>query len=129
MPFEDVAFPRGMKGLDKYRDRHTIYTKGTPIHVKGALLYNDLINRKGLTKKYQPITDGDKIKFAYLKLPNPINDSVISVPDTLPSELGLDRYIDYDTQFQKCFLEPIKSILDTIGWNVEKITTLEDFFS
>ena len=128
MPFEDVAFPRGMKGLDKYRDRSTIYIKGTPIHVKGALLYNDLINRMKLTNKYQPISDGDKIKFAYLKLPNSINDSVISVPDTLPPELGLDRYIDYDMQFQKCFLEPIKSILDTIDWDVEKRSTLEDFF-
>lgn len=129
LPFEDVAFPRGMKGLNKYKDRSTIYIKGTPIHVKGALLYNDLITRKGLTRKHQLIGDGDKIKFAYLKVPNPINDTVISVLDTLPSELGIDKYIDYDTQFQKCFLDPIKSILEIIGWDVEKKTTLEDFFS
>lgn len=129
LPFEDVAFPRGMKGLNKYKDRSTIYIKGTPIHVKGALLFNDLVTRKGLTRKHQLIGDGDKIKFAYLKVPNPINDTVISVLETLPAELGLDKYIDYEMQFQKCFLDPIKSILEIIGWDVEKRTTLENFFS
>lgn len=129
LPFEDVAFPRGMKGLNKYKDRSTIYAKGTPIHVKGALLYNDLITRKGLTRKYQLIGDGDKIKFAYLKLPNIINDTVISVTEELPKELDLLRFVDYETQFNKAFLEPIKSILEIIDWDVEKKSTLEDFFS
>jgi DNA polymerase elongation subunit (family B) len=129
MPFEDVAFPRGMKGLNKYKDRSTIYIKGTPIHVKGALLYNDLLTRKGLTRKYQLIGDGDKIKFAYLKLPNPLSDSVISVLEDLPKELGMQQYIDYEMQFQKAFLDPIKSILEIIGWDTEKKNTLEDFFS
>jgi DNA polymerase elongation subunit (family B) len=129
LPFEEVAFPRGMNGMDKYIDRNTIYMKGTPIHVKGALLYNDLLVKKNLSKKYQMIGNGDKIKFAYLKLPNPIRDSVISVPDNLPTELGLDRYIDYDMQFEKCFLEPIKSILDVIGWSAEEVSTIEGFFN
>lgn len=128
LPFEDVAFPRGMKGLNKYKDRSTIYVKGTPIHVKGALLYNDLITRKGLTRKYQLIGDGDKIKFAYLKTPNILNDTVISVLDDLPEELGLQKYIDYEMQFQKSFLDPIKSILEIIGWDTEQRSTLEDFF-
>jgi DNA polymerase elongation subunit (family B) len=128
LPFEEVAFPRGMKGLDKYKDRSTIYIKGTPIHVKGALLYNDLINRKGLTRKYQLIGDGDKVKFAYLKTPNILNDTVISVLEDLPEELGLQKYIDYDMQFQKCFLDPIKSILEIIGWDTEQRSNLESFF-
>jgi DNA polymerase elongation subunit (family B) len=129
MRFEEVAFPRGMKGIDKYADRSQIYISGTPIHVKGALLYNDLVRKKGLTNKYQLIGNGDKVKFAYLKAPNPIMDTVISVPDELPREFGLDQYIDYDMQFQKCFLDPIKNILEVIGWDVEKRSTLEDFFS
>lgn len=129
LKFADVAFPRGMKGMDKYGDRSSIYLKGTPIHVKGALLYNDLVKRKGLGDKYQLISNGDKIKFAYLKIPNPLNDTVISVLDDLPSELGLDKYIDYETQFVKCFLDPIKNILDVIGWDTEKKSTLESFFS
>ncbi len=128
LPFEEVAFPRGMKGMDKYRDRHTVYMKGTPIHVKGALLYNDLLRKRDLDKKYQMIGDGDKVKFAYLKTPNPIGDHVIAILDELPTELDLHRYVDYETQFQKSFLEPIRSLLEVVGWQVEKINTLEDFF-
>jgi DNA polymerase elongation subunit (family B) len=128
LPFEEVAFPRGVKGLEKYSDRHTIYSKGTPIHVKGALLFNHMIKKKGLDKKYQEIGDGDKIKFALLKAPNPLHDTVISVLDELPIEFGLQQYIDYDAQFQKSFLEPIKSIMDTIGWDTEKRATLMSFF-
>ena len=127
--FEEVAFPRGMKGMDKYKDRHSIYTKGTPIHVRGALLYNELIIKKGLQDKYQLIGDGDKIRFSYLTLPNPIREHVISAPDELPPELNFDKYIDYETQFQKTFLDPIKAILDVIGWDTEKRSTLEGFFS
>jgi len=128
LPFEDVAFPRGMKGLNKYKDRSTIYIKGTPIHVKGALLYNDLLNRKGLTRKYPLIGDGDKIKFAYLKTPNILGDTVISVAEDLPKELDLHRYVDYNMQFEKAFLEPIKSILEIIGWDTEQRSSLESFF-
>ena len=128
LPFEEVAFPRGVKGLDKYSDKHDIYSKGTPIHVKGALLFNHMIKKKGLGKKYQEIGDGDKIKFALLKMPNPLHDTVISVLDELPPEFGMQQYIDYDAQFKKSFLEPIKSIMDTIGWNTEKRATLMSFF-
>lgn len=128
LPFEEVAFPRGVKGMEKYADKHTVYAKGTPIHVKGALLYNSMIKKKGLGKKYQEIGDGDKIKFALLKMPNPLHDTVISVLDELPREFDLQRYVDYDAQFQKSFLEPIKSIMDTIGWDTEKRATLMSFF-
>lgn len=129
LPFEDVAFPRGMKNMDKYRDRNSVYLKGTPIHVKGALLYNHMLVKNGLDKKYQAIGDGDKIKFAYLKVPNPVGDHVIAVADELPMELDLHKYVDYETQFQKSFLEPIKSILEVVGWQHEKVSNLEDFFS
>lgn len=128
LPFEEVAFPRGVKGLEKYTDKQNIYSKGTPIHVKGALLYNHMIKKKGLGKKYQEIGDGDKIKFALLKMPNPLHDTVISVLDELPLEFDLQQYVDYDAQFQKSFLEPIKSIMDTIGWDTEKRATLMSFF-
>lgn len=127
MPFESVAFPRGVKNMAKYSDASSIYIKGTPIHVKGALIFNDLIKKHGL-KNIQPITDGDKIKFAYLKVPNPTYGTVIATPDVLPKEFNLDKYIDRDTQFEKTFLEPIKSITDVIGWRTEKINTIEDFF-
>jgi DNA polymerase elongation subunit (family B) len=132
LPFEDVAFPRGVKGLDAdpkgYADAATIYVKGTPIHVKGALLFNHLLKEKNINH-IPPIQNGDKIRFAYLKFPNPINDTVIATPDEMPDELGLDKYIDRELQFNKSFLEPVKSITSVIGWNAEHISTLEDFFS
>jgi hypothetical protein len=128
LPFEEIAFPRGMNGIEKYRNDRTIYSKGTPIHVKGALLYNNLLDKCNLSKKYQKIDNGDKIKFAYLKLPNPVGDTVISVFDTLPTELKLNNYIDRQMQFQKAFIDPITSILDIIGWSAEKRSTLEGLY-
>jgi DNA polymerase elongation subunit (family B) len=129
LPFEDVAFPRGVKGLEKYADKQKVYSLGTPIHVKGSLLYNNFITKNNLNKKYRLIGEGEKIKFAYLKMPNPIHNTVISVPEELPDELGLQKYIDYDTQFNKTFLDPITSILEVIGWSASKQATLDDLFN
>ena len=127
LPFEDVAFPRGVNGMSKYRDRNEIYKKGTPIQVKGSLLFNYQLQKHKL-KNIVPISDGDKIKFAYLKMPNPIHDTAISAPDTLPREFNLDQYIDRDLQFTKSFLGPLHSITEIIDWEVEKRATLESFF-
>ena len=129
LPFDEVAFPRGCNGLGKYKDAIQIYKKGTPIQVKGALLFNDFLEKRGLTKKYSPIYEGDKIKFAYLKMPNPLHNPVVSVPDELPKQLGLHNYVDYNMQFEKSFLDPIRVILDAIGWHHEETVTIEDFFS
>ena len=128
MPPEEVSFPRGMNGLKEYSDAATLYKKGTPIHVKGAILYNAKLKALKLDKKYPLIQEGEKIKFSYLKQPNPIKDMVISYPNRLPPEFGLQEYIDYDLQFEKAFLEPIKVILDQIGWSTEKTNSLESFF-
>lgn len=127
LPFEDVAFPRGVKGLEKYGDSATIYIKGTPIHVKGALIFNNMLKIKKI-KSIPPIQNGDKIRFAYLMQPNPVNDTVIATPDELPDEFGLNKYIDRETQFDKSFLEPIRSITSVIGWEAEQKATLESFF-
>ena len=127
-PVEDISFPRGVNGIKEYSDSVTLYRKGTPIHVKGAILYNEMLKRKELTKKYPLIQDGEKLKFTYLKQPNPVKDIVISYPTRLPKEFELQEYIDYDMQFEKAFVEPIKVILDCINWQIEKVSSLEDFF-
>jgi len=129
LPPEEISFPRGVNGLKNYSDPVSLYKKGTPIHVKGGILYNHYIKQHGLTKQYPAIQEGEKIKFTYLKMPNPIKDIVISYPTRLPTELGLDKYIDYDKQFDKAFLEPISTILNCIGWSTEKTSSLDDFFS
>jgi len=128
LPPEEISFPRGLNGLKDYSDSATLYKKGTPIHVKGAIIYNFNLKLLGLEKKYPRIQEGEKIKFAYLKQPNAFKDTVISFPNRLPAEFGLHEYIDYDMQFSKSFLEPIKVILDCIEWSTEKSNSLESFF-
>jgi DNA polymerase elongation subunit (family B) len=129
LPPEQISFPRSASDVNKYKASHTIYSKGTPIHVRGALLFNHLIKNANLTNKYSLIQNGEKIKFVYLKKPNTIQENVISFIQDFPKELNLDKYIDYDLQFEKAFLEPLKSILDAVGWNVEKTSSLESFFA
>jgi len=128
LPIEEISFPRSVNGLKTYTDNILIYTKGTPIHVKGSLLYNYLLNKHKLTNKYPIIKEGEKLKFTYLIQPNPINDTVISYPNRLPSEFGLDDYINYDLQFEKAFLDPIKIILNCMNWQAEKTNSLSNFF-
>ena len=125
---EMVSFPRSVQNVGKWKDRHQIYSKGTPIHVRGALLYNHHVSDLFLDKKYSQINSGDKIKFSYLRLPNPIKENVISFPDYLPQEFKLHKYIDYDTQFDKTFIEPLNPILEAVGWSVKEQATLEEFF-
>ena len=125
---EDIAFPRGINGLKEYSDSSSIFRKGTPIHVRGALIYNHLITSKGLEKKYQPIQEGDKIKFLYLRQPNPLGTHVITFNNGVPPEFNLHDYIDYDTMFEKSFLEPLNSLLSCIGWQVKEQATLEGLF-
>ncbi|MEC9436543.1 MAG: DNA polymerase domain-containing protein [Thermoproteota archaeon] len=129
MPPEDVAFPRGCNNIAKNTSSVTIYGKGCPMHVRGALMYNYHIKKKKLQHKYPIIQEGEKIKYLHLRTPNRINENIISFFQTLPTEFGLDNCIDYDLQFEKSFLAPLKAILDTIGWKAEKQNTLEALWS
>jgi len=126
--FDDVAFTRGVKDIEKYWVGGRFQSQ-TPIHVRGSVVYNEMLKKKKLTNKYQSITSGEKIKFAYLKNPNPTQDYVISCPNGLPKELKMEAYIDYAVQFEKGYLSPIESITNTMGWQAEKRATLEDWFS
>ena len=128
LPVEEISFPRSISDVNKHKSNITIYGKGCPMHVRGALLHNHYVKEHGLEKKYSMINNGDKIKFIHLKKANPIRENVIAFNNDFPYELGLHKYIDYELQFDKAFLEPVKVILDSIGWNVEKVVNLELFF-
>tara|TARA_B100000085_G_scaffold211488_1_gene195536 strand:- start:625 stop:1788 length:1164 start_codon:yes stop_codon:yes gene_type:complete len=128
LPPEDISFPRSVSDVVKYKSNSSIYVKGTPIHCRGALLFNHYIKEKKLTNKYSLIQNGEKIKFCYLKKPNIFHENVISFIQEFPKELGIEQYVDYDLQFDKSFVEPLKTILDSIGWSVEKTINLELFF-
>ena len=127
LPAEDIAKISGTDDIEKYMSSGT-YKKGCPMHVRGSIVYNIDLKKKGLDKKYQLIKSGDKIKFVYMKIPNPVRENIISFPNVLPKEMELEKYIDYDTQFEKVFLSPIENILEAIGWKAEKADSLEDFF-
>ena len=127
LPPEDVAYPRSCNNLTKYSSTKDIFQKGCPIHVRGALLYNHILKKKSLSK-YENIKDGDKIKFIKLKEPNPLRQDVISFVGVLPKEFDLHQYIDYDNQFDKSFLEPLRFIVNAINWSFERQSTLDSFF-
>ena len=128
LPAEDVSFPRGVSEIDKWSDSRSIYKKGTPIHVRGALMFNKKMRDVGLDKTMEEIKNGSKVKFCYMKTPNPIMENVIAFPQFLPKEFDLQEYIDYTMQFDKAFKEPLKLVSDAVGWQLEQISTLEGFF-
>ena len=133
LPPEEIAFPRSVNGLGKWSSGHAIFRKGCPMHCKGAILYNHFLREKKLTNKYPLIQEGDKIKFLNIRTPNPMSSNVISFFTKLPKELDIHKYLDYDMQYEKAFVEPLTFIMDQIGWNIDrsygKQTTLEDFFN
>jgi DNA polymerase elongation subunit (family B) len=126
---EDIAFPRGVNGVEKYTDKARIYKQGTPMHVRGSLLYNHYLKSLKLEKKYELIREGDKIKFLYLKEPNVIGENCIAFVSAIPEEFVLTKFVDYDTMFEKSFLEPLNTILQGLGWNSKPKATLEDLFA
>jgi DNA polymerase elongation subunit (family B) len=121
----NISFPRGINGLSTYGDNASIYKKGCPIQVRGALVYNHTLTRLGIDSKYPRINDGDKVKFVALKMPNPLHESVIAFPSRLPNEMKIDQYVDYKVQFEKAFLAPLENILDAIGWEAEEKVKLD----
>ena len=127
--FEDIAAPRGVSNLTDYMCRRGgLYVKGTPIHAKGSIFYNSLIEKYKLNGEYDLVSNGDKVKFCYLKSPNPFSINVISAPGELPKVFDMEKFIDYDVQFNKTFVDPLSIILNAIGWSVEKRSTLDSFF-
>jgi DNA polymerase elongation subunit (family B) len=129
LPVEDIAFPRSVNGLKEYADAANIFKKGTPIHVKGALVYNHLLREMKLNKRYQEIQEGEKIKFIYLKQPNIYKNNTLAFLSGIPKQLEAEQYIDYDLQFKKSFIEPLEIILSTINWQSERIDSIDAFFS
>jgi hypothetical protein len=125
---EEVSFPKGVSNVDKYSAANNSFAKGAPIQSRASLIYNRHIRLNKLEMKYPIIKDGEKIKFCYLKMPNPINENVIGFIQRFPTELGIENFVDYNTQFEKTFITPLKAILDVIGWKTERVATLDFLF-
>jgi hypothetical protein len=129
-PIEDIAFPRGVSDIDKWIDLsgREMWKTGAPIHVKASIVYNNKLRSTGLHKRYPLIKNGDKIKFVYLKIPNPVRNNAIAFTDFLHPEFQLESYVDRELQFEKSFLEPLRSFTGIMGWNTEKVNTITGFF-
>lgn len=144
---EEIAFPRGLTDISKYDksviskmpnlDAETknklnsgsdVYIKGTPINARAALLYNSLIDKLSLGLKYPKVKEGDKIKFVYLKMPNPLGENVIAFVDSLPPEFGLHKFVDYNKMFEAVFDSPMQGMADALGWKTHEEISLDDFF-
>jgi DNA polymerase elongation subunit (family B) len=126
---EDIAFPRGVNGMKKYQSSSNIYASGCPMHVRGSLLYNHHLQKLKLTNKYELIGEGDKIKFLYLKTPNPFKENCVAFIGKLPAEFQLTNYVDYDTMWDKAFIEPLNGIIEGLGWSTSPQATLAGLFS
>jgi DNA polymerase elongation subunit (family B) len=127
LPADKIAKNSGTDSIEKFMENGT-YTKGCPAHVRGCIVYNNYIKHLGFEKKFDQIKSGDKVKSVYLKLPNPVHENIISFPGVLPKELGLDQYIDYDMQFEKVYLKPMRDIANVLDWQVEKVDNIMDIF-
>ena len=132
LPPEDIAYPRSCNGVKKFAGESTLFASGAPIHVKGAILYNHLVRKQKLQNKYPLILEGDKIRFLHLRQPNIFQSTAFSFITNVPKELDIRSKIDYDVQFEKSFVEPLKFITDKIDWNIDtgygEQGSLEDFF-
>lgn len=129
LPVEDMAFPRSVSGMKRYSDSGNIYTKSTPIAVKAALLHNNLVKTLKLGKKYRAIGEGEKMRFLLLRTPNPIHQHVIGFVTALPPEFEIHKYVDWEEQFRKSFMEPLRVICTAVGWTPEHVTTLDSLFA
>ncbi|MBE44843.1 MAG: DNA polymerase [Thaumarchaeota archaeon] len=129
---EEIAYPRSCNGIARWSGDSSLFKKGAPIHVKGAILYNYLVKKHKLGNKYPNIQEGDKIRFLHLKQPNIYQASAFSFITKMPRELDIKYVIDYDVQFSKSFVEPLKFITEKINWLIDNSYgqqgTLEDFF-
>ena len=132
LPPEDIAYPRSCNGVKKFAGESTLFALGAPIHVKGAILYNHLVRKQKLQNKYPLILEGDKIRFLHLRQPNIFQSTAFSFITSVPKELDIQSKIDYDVQFEKSFVEPLKFITDKINWIIDtgygEQGSLEDFF-
>lgn len=125
---DEISFPRGVNNIAKYYDKATLYKKGCPIHVRASLLHNFYVTKKNVQEKYQMIEEGAKVKFVYLRMPNPIKENVIAYQGKLPHEFNLDKYVDYGTMYEKVYLEPLQSMLDAVNWRLKEVVTMDSFW-
>ena len=138
LPVADISLPTSVKKLSKFvegKNGTSFFSrvaKGTPAHVKAAILYNDVLVHKNLDKKHEVIANGEKIKWAYLKS-NPLNIPAIAFkgykdPPQIMS--FIQQYIDCDKIFIGVLKNKIDMFYQALSWTepVDKSKSIERFF-
>lgn len=129
LPIEKIATPSGVNGIERYIDDDTLYKKGSPKHVKAAIWHNKLVSQFSLLGTPM-IKSGDKILYVELKNNNPYSGcECIAFQGKLPLDFKLDRYVDYESNWEKNFISPMGNLLNSIGWSATKQATVLDWFN
>jgi|TARA_B100000767_G_scaffold108159_1_gene103625 DNA polymerase elongation subunit (family B) len=112
---DDISFNRRTNNIDKYIvDDQIEFQVGLkcPANVKAAGYYNYLLNNNSKYKnKYKVIGNGEKLKIYNCK--TPISEVYAYMPNEHPYEIA--PQVDYDTQFEKCMIDPLNRVLVATG--------------
>ena len=128
LPAHIIATNSSANGLAKYSNKKTVYEKGAPGHVRGALLYNNYLDKLGLTS-VDKIQEGEKVKVLALKEPNMLKYKTVSFPQFLDESLDLNKYVDHKVMFEKTFIKPLTPLLDLLGWKAVPTANLNAMFA
>ena len=135
LPIEDIAFVMGIKDYDKYAMKAKDFTigKGTPIHVKSAIFYNELIEEFKISGTHESIGSGDKVRYFYVQQPNKYGCNSLAFKYSMPEEFKQLFLVDYEKMFEKIIFQVIERFYESVKWRPYKPgeayqTDLFDFF-
>jgi len=130
----EVMFPTGVKNIKKWQVRGPIFSPrklGTPVHVKSAMNYNDLLKKYNI-KAVRGVINGEKIRWTYLK-PNSLGMTQCALKgydDPEPIVNIIKENIDYNKIFKSAFSNKLNDFYGAMKWGtIPENNNLGKFFS
>ena len=137
IPLADIGNPQAVKKMNKFTERKaragemfSSIGKGAPAAVKASIIYNDLLRFWKLDKKYNYITQGEKIKWIYLKN-NPYRIDAIAFLDyDIPEQIStfIEKYADRQKVFESILLNKLEGFYSDLGWSLSLNPHRNKFF-
>jgi DNA polymerase elongation subunit (family B) len=122
----DIMLPSSVKEISKFEYNQ----KGTPIHVKSAQNYNQLLTLFNIDD-VSPIVDGDKILYAYVKQ-NSYGFETIALKGQGEDDPRIvkfvEQYMDKDKVFETSLISKLDTIWYDLGWDKVQLTEQNNFF-
>ena len=128
IPLTKLGNPSAVKKLEKYSGKNaragemfTEILKGAPAPVRATIRYNDLLRLWQLDKKYNLITQADKVKWIYLK-DNPYKIEALAFFDyEMPEKVNdfLERYADRQKVFDSILLNKLEGFFSDLQWSLD----------